>query len=258
MVKKFIAIFCITVLTVFSACSKNKESVKESVEVSDLSLFLQVVQGVEEADSFYTVAEGCTKSVGVKQKISARRYVIGDTLFKESISYSGIVKVANQTYVSSGKYLLRESKKVSSVSDVEWEDTATDLGESEYLSRYGSVILGLNNYILNEQTVTGISLTKGDVYEFVVTADVVESTKHIVKEMRTNANSKEDPIFTSVKMTVKTTKSLEVISVKYECSYKIKIAVLGKVECSEDMTEYFYGFNQTESFGEQSFFNSFL
>ena len=180
-------------------------------------------------------------------------------MFKESISSSSIVKVATQVYVANGKYLVRGNKKVTSVSSVAWSTSATDIGKDEYLKRYGSVILGLNNYILNDDTIDGIELTKeSDKYIFVINANVEKATKNIVKEMKTNANSKSEPVFSVAKLTITTDSSLNVISVKYECVYKVEVAVLGKVECTENMTEYYYGFNQTTTFPEEGFFNQFL
>lgn len=259
MLKKIILALCILVTTFCTACNQSVVEVPESSTESDMEIFLKVVDKVNSAESFYTVTEGKTKTLCINQQISARRYVIGDTMFKESISYSGIIKLATQVYVKGDKYLVRESEKVSSISSVVWKDTATDIGKEEYLSRYGSVILGLNNYVLNENTIDGLTLVReNERLVFTVNANVETSTIYMVKEMKTSANSSKEPIFSTVKLTVTTDSSLNVISVRYECLYKIDIAILGKVDCEEDMTEYFYGFNQTTEFPEKSFFTQFL
>ena len=256
MLKRILIILLSLTLGTLCSCSKksNVESLPPATK-SDMEMLMQVIKGVEDADSFYTVAEGQTTSLGIKQKISARRYVIGNSVFKESISYSSLVKVANQTYVSNGKYLLRTSKKVSSLTCVEWSNNVTDIGKDEYFKRYGAVITGLNNYVLTEQTITGVEVTENECgYVFVLTADVVSSTVNIVKEMKTNAGSKDYPTFSAVKITLTADKNLRVISAHYECAYTVKIAVLGEVDCEEDVTEYFYGFNQTTTFDEKEIF----
>ena len=259
MIKKILSLVCATIMLFCVACNKNKTSEKESVALSDVEQFLQVVQKVEDAQSFYCIAEGQTKSLGVKQQISARRYVNGDTMFKESISYSKLVKVATQVYVANGKYLIRESHKVNSITSVLWQGHVTDIGQEEYNNRYGSVILGLNNFIINKDVITSLTLTESENGKvFVVNLNVDTATKNMVKEMKTNASSKSEPTFSVVKFTVTTNSSLEVVSVRYESVYKVEIAVLGNVECEEDMTEYFYGFNQTNAFDEQSFFEKYL
>ena len=290
MFRKIIAIACALLLTLCTACmdnsiesesttsqSKETQSLKESQgsegqsqgeisseqnsdsqETSDLQKLLRVIKNVEEANSFYTVAEGVTKSLGVNQKISAKRYVIGNLMFKESVSYSKLVKVANQTLATSNKYLVRESKKIYSCEEVVWDDSVTEISQEEYLNRYGSVIYGFNNYLISEQTVLSVTLTYGSDYEFVVTLDPLTATKNIVKEMKTNAGSSEEPTFKSIKMTVKADLSLQVLSVKYECEYSVKIPILGAMDCVEDMTEYYYGFNQTKSYPQEEIFSNYL
>ena len=236
MIKKFLSLVCAIIMFCLVACKSNKIDKSESVVLSDVALFLQVVQSVEDAESFYCVAEGYTKSLGIKQQISARRYVVGDSMFKESISYSKLVKVATQVYVKNGKYLVRESEDINSITSVTWQDYASDLGCEEYLSRYGAVILGLNNYIMTADTIDEISVASSqDGKVFTAILNVETATKNIVKEMKTNAGSKDEPVFKSAKLTLTTNSSLEVVSVRYECVYDVKIVVLGKVECEEDI-----------------------
>ena len=244
--------------TVDNSNALNTTQSLDSEEDNALQMFLQAIQNVEDADSFYTKTEGFTKSLGVTQEISAKRYVIGELMFKESVSYSKLVKTATQVLVANGKYLVRGKERVSSVNEVEWKNEASEITEDEYLSRYGSVIFGFSNYVINEQTITSVDLTKTDCYEFSITLDLHLSTVYMTKEMKTNAHSENYPTFTDIKVTVKTDLSLQVISVRYECKYNIKMPLLGEMDCEEDTTEYFYSFNQTSSFPEQEFFSLYV
>ena len=228
--------------TVDNSNALNTTQSLDSEEDNALQMFLQAIQNVEDADSFYTKTEGFTKSLGVTQEISAKRYVIGELMFKESVSYSKLVKTATQVLVANGKYLVRGKERVSSVNEVEWKNEASEITEDEYLSRYGSVIFGFSNYVINEQTITSVDLTKTDCYEFSITLDLHLSTVYMTKEMKTNAHSENYPTFTDIKVTVKTDLSLQVISVRYECKYNIKMPLLGEMDCEEDTTEYFYSF----------------
>jgi len=263
--KRVLILLILSVFTCFLACANNgmqstgdSEKIENNTQSAKEMLF-EVIEKTENAESFYTVSEGETKSFGITQTISAKRVVIGENVFKQSVSCSALVKTAEQTYVKDGKYLLRKGEEVKSVSKVTWKNCVTEIDKEEYLERYGAVITGLNNYVLNEQTV--LSVEKEDTekgYLLKVTADSVGSTVNIVKEMKTNANSTEFPTFESVYMELSVDKNLQVISVTYKGKYKVKIAVLGEVDCEENMTETFYGIDQTTSFDEEEFFNSYL
>ena len=239
--------------------SLNESKTEDGVDVdslTDMQKLLKVIEKVETSQSFYSISSGETKSCGIRQNISAKRYRIGKTLFKESVSYSFLVKTAIQTLVSGGKYLVRESEKISSLTEIRWSQTATDVGKTEYLARYGSVCIGLNNYILNGQTVTYLQAQKTDCgYVFTVIADPNTSTVNMVKEMKTNADSSDYPTFSSVKITIETDFELLVISARYQCAYEVSL--LGGVKCEEDMTEKFYGFNQTDTYPEEDFFTKY-
>lgn len=271
--KKLVCLICTFIMVVCVSCSQSgplggEESserdslllgiIEEESELSELELFLRVVKLAEEAQSFYTVTEGRVETLGIIQEIRAERYVSGDKMFKQSVSCSAFVKVATQVLVANGKYLIREGKKISGVNQVEWDDFAIDVGQTEYLNRYGSVTLGLNNYLLTEQTVTSISLVKQNGYRFTVALDVNTATVNMVKEMKTNAGSKEEPSFASIKMTVETDDSLQVVSVRYESVYTVKVAFFGEVECSEDMTESYYAFGEELEFPESEFFDRYV
>jgi hypothetical protein len=253
---KRLVLFILLIAFIFTSCSPSQEGYFKSEE-TDMQKLLMVIEKVETSQSFYSIASGETKSLGITQTISAKRYRIGEILFKESVSYSFLVKTAMQTLVLGGKYLVRESDKISSLTEIKWSQTASDIGKEEYLARYGSVCVGLNNYILNEQTVTNLQVQKTDCgYVFTVIADPNTSTVNMVKEMKTNADSSDYPTFSCVKITIVTDLELLVISARYQCAYKVSI--LGGVNCEEDMTEKFYGFNQTESYPEEDFFNKYL
>ncbi len=278
---KRLILFILSIAFIFTSCSPSQESdfkneresffqssdeslsesqTGEVVEVdrlTDMQKLLRVIEKVENSQSFCAISSGETKSLGITQNISAKRYRIGDILFKESVSYSLLVKTAIQTLVCGGKYLVRKSEKISSLTEICWKQSAIDIGKDEYLERYGSVCTGFNNYILNEQTVTDLQVRKTDCgYVFTFIADPNTSTVNIVKEMKTNANSSDYPIFSNVKITIVTDFSLLVKSARYQCAYEVSL--LGGINCEEDMTEKFYCFNQTNTYPEEEFFSKYL
>ena len=80
----------------------------------------------------------------------------------------------------------------------------------------------------------------------------------MAKEMKTNAGSNELPTFSKISMVVTADSDFDLISVRYLNKYKVKVKVLGKVDCCEDMTETFYGIGEENPFPEEEFFEKYL
>ena len=253
----FVCFFTISCKAKSNANSIDENYIASNENREAKQTLFKVIENIDKLESFYTVTTGESKSLGITQKISASRYVVGQTVFKQSVSYSGFVKTAIQTCVIDGKYFVRQSKKIRSLNKVEWQNFATDVGELTFLNQFGDVCYQLNNYVLTEQTVIAVIKEEfQDGYLLKVSADSTLSTVNIVKEMKTNSNSENLPIFESVYMEIFVDGQLNVKKITYKGKYKVKIAILGELDCQENVEEVFYGFNQTTTFPEKEFFTN--
>ena len=209
------------------------------------------------AGSFRTETRGETSTVGISNAIASRRIVVGDTVFKESRSYSFFVKLGVQTYVKQNNYLIRDKKSMSSIDDVVWNDTVDSISAAEYESKYGMVQGGVCGYILNDDSITSANfvLADGDIYTFNYVLDNDIATYYMKREMAVSAGVKNLPVFDHIILTVKMDKNWYIRSIDYDAQYKVD--KLGGVTCNEKLTETFYDIGKVSGIEESEFFEQF-
>ena len=66
---------------------------------------------LQQAGSFNAVASGSSKSMGIEQQVLSSRTVVGEDVFKQSASFSSLVKFGQQRFVYQGNYLLRNHSR---------------------------------------------------------------------------------------------------------------------------------------------------
>ena len=113
---KLLTIILVAMISLSTACSPIEESSKTGKEENQSESRIEEIDGVqmlldakaklEALDGFYTVTEGATVSVGISQSILAKRIVSEGAVFKQSVSYSFMIKTASQTLAKDGKYFL--------------------------------------------------------------------------------------------------------------------------------------------------------
>lgn len=258
---KLLTIILVAMISLSTACSPIEESSKTGKEENQSESRIEEIDGVqmlldakaklEALDGFYTVTEGATVSVGISQSILAKRIVSEGAVFKQSVSYSFMIKTASQTLAKDGKYFLKKSERVNSLTDIVWQKAVSELTREQYLEKFGSVNRGLSNFIITEQTIKSAEvISEEDFFAVTVILDCQTSTEYIAREMKFNSGSSELPTFQSVTLTAQIYKNGTIKSIRYQHEYKIKMPVLGKVSCKEDTTESFYELTDDEQISQ--------
>ena len=214
---------------------------------------------LEKAGSFRTETVGKSTSMEIfSNEVYARRIVCRGEVFKESKSYSAFVKLATQTFVYNGNYLLREKKSMSSISEVVWKDEIEDIGQDEYLSRYGIVPGGVCAYVLNDDSILSASLIKksDDGYTFKYELDNDVATYYIKREMKCSASLDNLPVFEKISVTVTMDKEWKIISINYDGIYRVDKFLGITSTCNETLTEKFYDIGTVTDYPERALFIS--
>ncbi|MCM1042589.1 MAG: hypothetical protein NC350_00020 [Corallococcus sp.] len=207
---------------------------------------------------FSAKSYGTTTTLGVSQPISADRVVLDGAVFKQSVSYSSLVKMAEQRYTNGSDYILRESLSVNALDNVQWKDTAMPLSQKAYMDRYGHTSSELTGYILNDETIVQDELVSVDdgVYTFRYVLDETVAPYYMLYEMRTSAGVSKLPVFYSAELTLKMDSNWTVISLDTKASYKV--ALIGGVTCNEQMTETFHDIGKVTQLPETEFFSQYF
>ena len=224
---------------------------------------LYISQGeLKRAGSFKSVSSGKTVSMGVTQNILATRYVSGKSAYKESLSF-GMVKLGDRRFASAGNYVYRKAEKVKSADDVTWAEGAQTLSEDAFNERYGCIGNELCGYILKDETILNAEYLGYDensgLYTFAYDLDVVGATYFVLHEMKTNAGTAKYPEFIKARIIVAMNDEWRVATLTTDCEYKV--ALLGGVNCKEDMTETFSDFGaypKAEDLPEYEYFSKYF
>ena len=99
----------------------------------------------------------------VSQKIKGYRVVNGNEIYKQNVSHSNFRSVGVRTFVKDGNYVVHNAKKVSSIDNVVWENSANRLSKESFLDKFGYVPNSPSNYILTDETILSafLYLTRG-------------------------------------------------------------------------------------------------
>ncbi|MBO4323274.1 MAG: hypothetical protein J5836_01285 [Clostridia bacterium] len=236
----------------------NAEEDKTAADYSAKENLYIAASKLASAGGFRAETEGESRSLaGITNAVRTRRIVLNGVVFKESRSYSSLVKLASQTYVSGENYLVRDKKSMSSIDSVVWKDEVTRLTRSEFLNNYGLVQDGISSYVLNDDTILSAEKIseEGGVFTFKYSLDTIKATEKIKYEMVYSAGASSFPEFKYAEMTVKMTADWTVKSIHYDSEYVITKII--KATCTESLTETFYDIGKVTEIAESEFFGSF-
>lgn len=216
-------------------------------------------------------------------------------VFAETISSSSLKSVAEQKYADNGIIIFRNSKSISGNSAT-FENTASIMSYDSYANNYGTIPDQLSKYIVNEKTIIfakdenakaqpAAKAQSGDNqsseeaadsgfdfyvpeklepnadgnYVFTLKLDETASSLYYRNEVRTLAGADQNPKFYSVTLTITIDKEWNPISVRTVENYDIAIPVLGAMNCTGTLTEYFTQINDPEGeVPERDFFQPYV
>lgn len=210
------------------------------------------------AGGFRSSTEGSAISLGITQSVSALRTVSKGNVFKQSTSHSALVKFGEQLFVWGENYLSRSAQKVTSTSEVTWQNTAVKHSAQAWAEKIGYRNDGLSGYILNDQTITEAELVsqQGEYYTFRYVLDCNTATCNVLYEMRNNSGMDGFATFLKAELTVVMDKNFIVQTLSTDCEYKVPM--LGGINCKENLTETFFDVGYDGELPEQQFFMQFM
>lgn len=210
------------------------------------------------AGGFRSSTEGSAISLGITQSVSALRTVSKGNVFKQSTSHSALVKFGEQLFVWGENYLSRSAQKVTSTSEVTWQNTAVKHSAQAWAEKIGYRNDGLSGYVLNDQTITEAELVsqQGEYYTFRYVLDCQTATCNVLYEMRNNSGMDGFATFLKAELTVVMDKNFIVQTLSTDCEYKVPM--LGGINCKENLTETFFDIGYDGELPEQQFFMQFM
>lgn len=267
----FAALMVISVAT-FGACyggatsvtppktiEDGESEIPEGKTVADYldnpNLNLYIANSVlSKAENFKSVSKGSTVSVkvglSITQDIYAVRYVKGDTVYKQSVSY-GLVKTGDERMVHGNTYLYRSADEVNSLTDLKWSsDAPNSLTKEEFFERYGYRGNSLTGYILNDETIVSSAYNGFDensgLYSFTYVLDNEKATARMLYEMRTNSGSTNFAVYEKAQIAVAMDENWVIHSITTDCAYNVPL--FGLTPCTEKLTEEFSYVGQVTDF----------
>lgn len=196
------------------------------------------------------------------QEINNLKTVTPTATFSESISISPFVKVAEQLYLSSTQVLKRKAKKVTSSSNISWDNNVTKLDYQEYLKQYGYSAKDPTRYIINEDTIISdieiINDGKGRKYTYKFNLDPIIAPYFYKSTVKLLSDSSKDPIFETIEMTMTFDYKWRMTQITVNEVYEIEVPALGKITCYSTLTETFKNINRNTNIEEEAFFKKYL
>lgn len=225
---------------------------------NDAKSNLYIAHGeLKRSGGFRGESYGMSSSMGIAQEVASVRTVVGDNVFKQSIS-NGMVKMGTQVYLWGDNYLFRDVEKVRGINDVTWKNTARKVTEQTYYETYGYRFNAITGYILNDKTITDAYLESENdgVYTYRYVLDAATAPYYVLFEMRTNAGTKGFASFSKAEIVVEMDQNWQIKTLSTDCQYKVPM--LGGVECTEHMREVFYDYGYNGDLPEKDFFENYF
>lgn len=242
--------------TVSTLLEKPQGATPETLSAKE-SLFVAAGE-LQRSGGFTGTTVGTSTSMGVSQGVASKRTVVGHNVFKQATSYSSLVKFGEQLYIWEDNYLSRSAVKVSSLDEVQWEDTAYKYTEEAWAEKIGYRNDGLTGYILNDKSVIGATLEKkeGNMYTFRYVLDCTIAPYFVLYEMRNNSGLTGFATFSKAELVVTMDENFRVHTVTTDCEYNVPM--LGGIPCKESLTETFDNFGYDGDLPEKEFFEVFF
>lgn len=227
----------------------------------NISICQSVIQNM---DAWTSKTEGTAVAdvlfINYTQNISASKTIKDGSATQQSVSESSLLSTGQQRTFQDGAILIRNARKVKSMSDIEWEDDFTAVSKDTYSQNYGRTPFALTNYVVDKTTIIkSKTLNSGEgqfKFEYELKPD--ESTVYYKRQMKTEGGASDYPTFHSVKVTVTMDKQWRPLVIHYSENYDINIAVVGNVTCQGEITETFSDFGQVKALPNQDLVDEFI
>lgn len=223
---------------------------------------LYIAQGeLQRAGGFKGSSIGASVSMGVTQEVASERTVVGKNVFKQSTSFSSLVKFGEQLFVWDENYLSRRADKVASLTSATWKNTAKKYTKDGWFDKIGYRCNELTGYILNDDTILDAKLEKEEngIYTFRYVLDIEKSPYYVLHEMRNNAGTDTFAQFVKAEIVVTMDKDWIVKTLTTDCEYKVTLnSVLQNMLCTESLTETFYDIGYKGELPYKDFFEKFF
>lgn len=223
---------------------------------------LYIAQGeLQRAGGFKGSSIGASVSMGVTQEVASERTVVGKNVFKQSTSFSSLVKFGEQLFVWDENYLSRRADKVSSLTSATWKTTAKKYSKDGWFDKIGYRCNELTGYILNDDTIVDAKLEKEEngIYTFRYVLDIEKAPYYVLHEMRNNAGTDTFAKFEKAEIIVTMDKDWIVKTLTTDCEYKVTLnSVLQNMLCTESLTETFYDIGYNGELPYKDFFEKFF
>lgn len=191
--------------------------------------------GIYRAESIGTVTAGITQHVKTIKKINNK------DCFFESVSYSPIIKIAEQKFFNGEKIYCRTGKNISKDCSVKnWNDNIEEIDKDNYKNSYGREPYEISKYIINADTIESEELVSNEngLYTFKFSLKP-EASNNIQFEIKTLSDSPDYPVFSYINLTVVMDSNWIIKKIESSEEYKITIKVLGKITCKTHYEETF-------------------
>lgn len=254
---KIIAALCMVfMLTAFSACQTSDTKMKAPPEAgtstltpdkndatpSSLSLretvfvYLAKLKALPEYEIRSVGKTEAKKAFFTYTQTLADRTVKKDgAYFKEATSSSLLVNVAHACLTKMGGDVIYRQE----------EDGALTLAtRKDYESIYGTPPDhdGLMGYIINEDTLTDITLTahaKG-AYTYHLVLHPEKAVAHAARQMKSFGGLDDDPTFSALTLDLTIREDWTPVSMTLHCTYEATLGIVGNVTCTQELTSVFY------------------
>ena len=236
---------------------------KSQEPMDNIFIALNVLKNATYYESESTGEVAAKKGITLaNQKVKNRRIITPHAAFNESISVSSFIKVAEQLYITKDAILKREASKVSSDTNIKWENTTTNLSNKEYLEQYGYSFKDPSRYIINEETIINdieiVNNGLGRKYTYKFKLDPLIASYYYKTSVKELSNSSTDPNFKSIEITMTFDYKWRMSEIITNEVYEVTISPLGKVTCYASLTETFKNIERYVNIEESSFFEKQL
>lgn len=194
---------------------------------------------------------GNVKAAGVTQKLVSTKVLVDGEYFSEEVS-QGMVNLATKYYhiAGSDKVELYKGSVDKSLNTDYTGVTAQQLTCEQFNNEYGVKANYFLNYIVSSNTVLsekycgksrkGATKTYDkDLHVFELTLDSNYSVKNYMYKVKGTSGSSEFPQFISIKLSFMIDDEFTIHEVSYDETYRVTIAVLGKITTNGKLTDEF-------------------
>lgn len=225
------------------------------------NLFI-AAQVLDETKYYSTHTTGEVKAkvgfIDYNQKVINNKIVNEDETFSESLSVSALKSVAVQKYITPTSFLDRTGSKISE-NGATWDGAIHSYTKEDYTDRWGNIKKSMTGYVLNDLSVLTGEWVKEEngnqVYSYTLETSI--APYRYQHEVKTNAGSKDYPLFSKIQIDVTMTNDWKVQSIASKETYQIGLFG-ANITCVSDLLEEFTYYDEPTNIPERSEFEPYF